>query len=815
MPNSSILSVESDLIDETTKKKMTDDNQSVDEFPMFSSKVRALMAQVDDSELIRPDFDLTVYINKLFPTEQSLAQLDVFMKKFDEEIEQCEQDLSKAVAEHGRCAVDANNTLLQAKSMIGELDQKIKEMRGKTRCSEDSVFELTKDIRQLDVAKRNLTESITTLHHLHLLLNGVNSLIQWVSNRQYRDIAIELPAVLNVLILFEDYQHIEHIKNLMEKLQKIREQLSVQLIGDLKSSFSSGQIGSQTTDMCRVMVAVLGGQLQDNFIEWFISQQLGIYGVLYADSEDVAWLDKIEERYRWFVNKLAEYERTGLTRIFPQQWEMGRRLAKEFCSMTRNSLGRMMTRRKSEIDWKLLVHAINHTQMFEQLLTKRFPAKDEYDFEKIIWSVFDEHVDIFLNEQQNKISHFLNECAAKIRSGEERPKKEIHSSAIPLPSATNMFLLIKKIITESTKLFADANNVLSKLIEIFRQCLRQYAHGCLSAFLPQTFSQTSSTLSGVGLIGTSSILQNLIRDETSPSARLTQDQIYFTCCILATADWSAETTVQLQEKLKQKISPADLSQESELFYSISNNSLSILVQDAEMLCEPSLQAMTKINWSNIEQVGDESPYVSTIRKNLRPTVPLIRDYFSERRKYFAHFCMKLATNLVNKFLGAIFKCRPISIAGAEQLLLDTHSLKTFLLNLPSIESSIVIKPLQMYTNTLNKGMARAEMILKAVMADTSDPNEFVTHYMRILPDSDVSELQRILEMRSMRKADQQQLVQLYKTKLESGKGDNQTVTNTKTMSTFETLAGSAGIPSSLASFGDSSMRKLEKLVRKM
>jgi len=32
---------------------------------------------------------------------------------------------------------------------------------------------------------------------------------------------------------------------------------------------------------------------------------------------------------------LAEYERTGLTRIFPQQWEMGRRLAKEFCSMTR------------------------------------------------------------------------------------------------------------------------------------------------------------------------------------------------------------------------------------------------------------------------------------------------------------------------------------------------------------------------------------------------------------------------------------------------------------------------------------------------
>jgi len=60
--------------------------------------------------------------------------------------------------------------------LIGELEHKVREMREKTRTSEDSVFELTKDIRQLDVAKKNLTESIATLHHLHLLLNGVNSL---------------------------------------------------------------------------------------------------------------------------------------------------------------------------------------------------------------------------------------------------------------------------------------------------------------------------------------------------------------------------------------------------------------------------------------------------------------------------------------------------------------------------------------------------------------------------------------------------------------------------------------------------------------
>lgn len=74
--------------------------------------------------------------------------------------------------------------------------------------------------------------------------------------------------------------------------------------------------------------------------------------------------------------------------------------------------------------------------------------------------------------------------------------------------------------------------------------------------------------------------------------------------------------------------------------------------------------------------------------------------------------MKLASQLVNKFLGSLFRCKSISVTGAEQLLLDTHALKTFLQNMPSVESAVVTKPPTMYTNTVSKGMTKAEMILK-------------------------------------------------------------------------------------------------------
>ena len=46
------------------------------------------------------------------------------------------------------------------------------------------VKEITRDIKQLDTAKRNLTTAITTLNHLHMLVRGTATLAQLANNRQ-------------------------------------------------------------------------------------------------------------------------------------------------------------------------------------------------------------------------------------------------------------------------------------------------------------------------------------------------------------------------------------------------------------------------------------------------------------------------------------------------------------------------------------------------------------------------------------------------------------------------------------------------------
>jgi hypothetical protein len=52
------------------------------------------------------------------------------------------------------------------------------------------------------------------------------------------------------------------------------------------------------------------------------------------------------------------------------------------------------------------------------------------------------------------------------------------------------------------------------------------------------------------------------------------------------------------------------------------------------------------------------------------------------------FCKFIYSAFIPKFIQHIYKCKPVSTVGAEQLLLDTHMLKTVLLDLPSIGSQV-------------------------------------------------------------------------------------------------------------------------------
>jgi hypothetical protein len=78
----------------------------------------------------------------------------------------------------------------------------------------------------------------------------------------------------------------------------------------------------------------------------------------------------------------------------------------------------------------------------------------------------------------------------------------------------------------------------------------------------------------------------------------------------------------------------------------------------------------------------------------------------------------------------------------------------------------------------------------------------------MLPKSDSNELQKVLEMRALKRSDINNLVQLYRTKIE-GITETKPATTGSSMSAFSAIASLAG-----DSLSESSMSRLEKLVKR-
>lgn len=126
--------------------------------------------------LDQPNLNVVDYINSLFPTEQSLSNIDDTVNQMELKIHDIDKEIRSVV--HGQTNVgqDGRAALEDAQKVIRQLFVQIKDIKDKAEQSEDVVKEITRDIKQLDFAKRNLTASITALNHLHMLVEGVDNL---------------------------------------------------------------------------------------------------------------------------------------------------------------------------------------------------------------------------------------------------------------------------------------------------------------------------------------------------------------------------------------------------------------------------------------------------------------------------------------------------------------------------------------------------------------------------------------------------------------------------------------------------------------
>ncbi|XP_034403785.1 vacuolar protein sorting-associated protein 53 homolog isoform X3 [Cyclopterus lumpus] len=773
--------------------------------------------------------------------EQSLANIDDVVSKIRLKIRRLDDNIRTVVRGQTNVGQDGRQALEEAQIAIQQLFGKIKDIKDKAEKSEQMVKEITRDIKQLDHAKRHLTTSITTLNHLHMLAGGVDSLEAMTRKRQYGEVANLLQGVVNVLEHFHKYMGIPQIRQLSERVKAAQSELGTQILADFEESFPSqgskrpGGPSNVLRDACLV-ANVLDLRIKQEIIKKFIKQQLSEYLVLFQENQDVAWLDKIDRRYAWIKRQLVDYEEK-YGRMFPEEWCMTERIAVEFCHITRVELAKVMRTRAKEIEVKLLLFAIQRTTNFEVLLAKRFtgctltdtpgqkkpesplastnpflddeggedvgadkdedlakprkPKAPDNPFHGIVSKCFEPHLYVYIESQDKNLGELIDRFVADFRA-QGPPKAGTEEGGAVLPSCADLFVYYKKCMVQCSQL--STGEPMIALTTIFQKFLREYAWKILSGNLPKSNSNS-------GGLTISSLLKE---KEGSEAAKFTVDELCLICSILSTAEYCLATTQQLEEKLKEKVDKLlveriHLTGEMDTFSTVISNSIQLLVQDLDAACDPALTAMSKMPWQSVEHVGDQSPYVTSIIMHIKQNVPNIRENLASTRKYFTQFCIKFTNSFIPKFINHLFRCKPISMVGAEQLLLDTHSLKTVLLDLPSIGSQVLRKAPASYTKIVVKGMTRAEMILKVVMAPHEPPVVFVDNYIKLLADGNPETFQKILDMKGLKRSEQSSMLELFRQRLPTPP------------------SGADGGPSLFSTTPEqesSRIRKLEKLIKK-
>lgn len=192
--------------------------------PRVESAIKKILGD-DIGPFDGPEFSAVDYVNAHFPDEKSLSKLDDTIADLDAEIAALDASILETVREQSTSGSQAAKDVAEAKDSIGDLHAKIKEIKRKADDSEAMVQEICRDIRLLDVAKRNLTTTINVVGRLRSLCTTVEDLRGAAEMQRYSDAATMLQAAITLFSHFADYRDVPKVSELATAVEKIKDDL--------------------------------------------------------------------------------------------------------------------------------------------------------------------------------------------------------------------------------------------------------------------------------------------------------------------------------------------------------------------------------------------------------------------------------------------------------------------------------------------------------------------------------------------------------------------------------------------------------------
>ncbi len=346
----------------------------------------------------------------------------------------------------------------------------------------------------------------------------------------------------------------------------------------------------------------------------------------------------------------------------------------------------------------------------------------------VISTTFEPYLTAYVKLEANKMKEELDQ--------EIKDENVLEEGALRLKSSSQMFLLIRKSINRCTQ-FTKGQAFYSLYTE-FKKVLSDYS--------------------------------TMLNDKLPAQGKhITADGVTLSCFVCNAAEYCNETVPQLEELIQDKINDAyretiDMDEVVTLFSNNLMASIQAMVAGVHASIDGDLATFGKTNWAQFKEVGDQSKYVSTLSAVLREHAPRVREQLKEVT-WYRKFCSMLAETLIARFRASVFRCRKVSEAGSQQLLLDAQALKSILLKLPTLgidnndsaqqeggAEAPTDVAFQVHTKFVTGEMQRMEALIKLVGLSQS-PDLLIEYFKTVLEGGTTEDLRMVLEMKGTSKAE--------------------------------------------------------------
>lgn len=664
------------------------------------------------------------------------AVLSSYEDDLDDEIDLLEEEQDQTNAE---CLA----RMEASKAELAELFARIDSVRERALQTERNITDMTADIKQLDNTKKNLTLSMTALKRLQMLTTAYEQLRALIKTKQYRECAQLLQAVIQLMAYFKSYRAIDQIAALNRNVSELQRELLEQVCEDFEITFAKEEVLQKQGllhEACLVVDA-LGDAARSRLVTWYCNTELRQYRTIFKADQEAGSLDNIDRRYAWFRKTMKIYDEEHAA-IFPQHWDVGKVLAHVFAEGTKEDYKAILsrsTRGGQTLDVRLLLSCLQQTLDFEHGLEKKFGGSSRTSIDTAtssseqhaqlvsISEAFEPYLGLWVDQQDKELSRLILEY----RSRPTRQPDEDFNAEHVIPSSTELIKFYQLSLNQCARL--STAQPLLELSRVFGRYLEQYSQQVLLFYISE--KPTGNT----------------------PSRAPTVEDIIMT---LNTADYCYNTSNQLEEKIKSRIDEqyrdqVDLQTQADAFMGIASAAVRALVRRVEVDLEPSWREMKNTPFAKIEICENNSSFIPGLQNRIKERTSSIMQSL-HKQQYARAFADNLVELLSNTYLSNIAQCKPISEAGAEQMLLDTHEIKKTLLQILPGNS-----PPTAFLKRVNAAMGKIEPLLKTLQINPTPPEALVQAYLVHIADLSDTNFRKLLELKGIKGRDQSQLLELY------------------------------------------------------